>query len=307
MTTEASAAPAAGAEPTAPASTEQTTSSAPVEPTTAPTAPSPVIGESFNWVPEQFRADETFKDFKSVEDVLTEFKVLKQVQKGHDENGFITLPKPDAPPEEFDAIFRKLGKPENPAEYGFKRPEDLPQGMDFSDERAAKFAQFAHENNLTKAQAEAAFGFYHNLAKEGYAEQVATIEQQLTTNLKNIEERWGAKQGTEAFQRKNEDAQRAFNLVADQKIVEEFKNDPFIQSNPLVLDVLSRLGAKLSSDSVAGLTKATPVGNFQGTFDKVAAKQKFIDDGKLKQLTSETNFEKRKALQSEWNSFFAVE
>lgn len=303
--TDSSPAPEAAVQ-AAPEAAPETTSPAPEAATTSAPATLPNLGEGFDWRPEAFRQDELFSGYENLDAALNDLKSLKTVQAAHEKNGFVTLPTETSSPEEVAKFYQKLGMPESAAEYGFKRPEELPQGMDFSDEEAARFAQFAHEQKFTKSQAEAAFKFYHDKAIASFNDVNKTIEESLSANLTELETRWGAQQGTPQFEKNKENAQRAFNYVADQQLADKVKEDPFLSSNPVFMDVLARLGAKLSSDSVTGLGKNIPVGTFTNQFDPQAAKAEFISSGKFEKMKNSKNPMEQKALQAEWDSFFRI-
>lgn len=64
----------------------------------------------------------------------------------------IKPPGPDAKPEEIKAWRTSLGVPETPDAYGLKKPDKLPEGVDWNEEDAKGFQTLAHEIGLTPAQ-----------------------------------------------------------------------------------------------------------------------------------------------------------
>jgi len=282
------------------------TTPAPTVSTEAPPSAAPPnldVTASFSDIPESYRSDPVFEGFSSSEDIFKEFKNLKMVQDARNNNGMIELIGEDSPPELVDQFYQKLGKPPTAAEYGFARPENLPEGLDFSDERMAKFAELAHSQHLTKAQAGTLMEFYNNMVLEAYSQSQAQEEAQLESNMKALEAKWGGEYGSEKFNAHHKNAQKAFNYVADADMKKAFQEDPKLSSHPLVLELLSRLGSKMGPDAVTiSSDTALPLNGFA---DSKAAVEKALKDfkesGKFQKMVTESNSES-KALQAEYNA-----
>lgn len=101
-------------------------------------------------------------DDKDTREWLTkrEIKDAKSVAKlAHEQakmlGNAIRIPGKDATPEEVQAYREKLGVPKTADEYEFTVPKDLPAELPYDGERANAFKAFAHEQGLSKAQAQA--------------------------------------------------------------------------------------------------------------------------------------------------------
>lgn len=267
----------------------------------APSPAAPNITDKFTGIPQEFAGDPMFEGYTALPDVLNEFKTLKTVQSQHEKNGLVPFIGEDSPPEAVQAFYEKLGKPKAAAEYDLKPPEDLPQGLDFSDEAAAEFAQFAFDNNLTKAQAAAGFELWNQKMVQMSQGMETAKEESLNNNLAVLEEIWGGPAESEKFKANEANAHRAFNFVADSDLSQKFKDDPMIASNPLVLEVLSRLGAKMSPDTVPTVGASLPATKFN---DTQASAERAVADfhsaGKFKQMTEKSGTEEGKKLMMEW-------
>jgi hypothetical protein len=259
------------------------------------------ITEGYTGIPEIFRDNPAFEG-KKVDDVLNEYLQQKEVLDTHEKNGLVRLPSEEAKAEEIEQFFKRLGKPETPAEYGFKAPEEWPEGLDYSDERAAKFAEMAHRHNLTATQAQGLFGDFHDMVRSEFAEGVAAQEDRLVANIETLEKVWGPADG-EKFNQERANALRAFNTVADPDMVAQFKENPEIASNPLVLQTLARLGARMRSDSVPTLVDDIPRSSFSA--DSPAALDQaikaFKDNGNFTKMINEPHTEAGKAARMEWD------
>lgn len=69
-------------------------------------------------------------------------------------DGMIKLPGADDPPEAWDAVWKALGRPDDPKGYGIAAPEKLPDGVAWDDKFAEGFSSFAHSVGMPKGQAE---------------------------------------------------------------------------------------------------------------------------------------------------------
>lgn len=104
-------------------------------------------------LPEDMRADPALASFKDIAGLAKSFKDT-QAFVGADKNTLLKLPKGDAPPEAWNEVWAKLGRPEKPEGYTF-------EGLDgFPEEALGGFRQVAHEAGLPQAQAAKIAGWY---------------------------------------------------------------------------------------------------------------------------------------------------
>lgn len=131
-------------------------------------------------LPDQYK--EMYPQFKKPEDFV----------KGYDElyrkfGSAINLPKEDAPREEWDKVYNKLGRPEAPDQYQFEVEDNTKVDNDF----LGKFKQVAHEAGVSQKQAKQMFDWYTKEATEietKYQQEAETNQQQAIADLKT---RWG--------------------------------------------------------------------------------------------------------------------
>ena len=71
----------------------------------------------------------------------------------------VKVPGPDAKPEDVAAFRKAIGVPDDVAGYGLKKPDQLPEGVEWNEERVGEFASLAHELGLTPAQAQKLVAF----------------------------------------------------------------------------------------------------------------------------------------------------
>jgi len=266
----------------------------------------PTLTDGYTGIPEKFASDPVFQGFDSVDKVFEDFKGMKEYQDSIKTNGYLVKPNEKSTPEEINAFYSSLGKPESPAEYGFEAPSDLPEGLDYSDERAARFAQRSHELNLTKEQAQGVMDIYHEEIKSQYGELAAERESLLDANMKTLETAWGGEYGSDKFNANHQLALRAFNAATQgtPEIAQAVKDNPELASNPIVLQMFSALGAQMNSDSVPALTGTTDLStSFRANSPEAVQAQidKFGKSDKFTIMLNKPNSEEGKQYKREWN------
>lgn len=127
-------------------------------PTTAPTA-TVVADQGSNsgnadWVAglqvEDNRTLVEAKQWKSADDAIRSYRELET-----DVNKALKVPEADAPAEEWNAFYGKLGRPESADKYELKlNTETVPEGFPYDEKSAIEFRTWAHEAGLTPAQAQ---------------------------------------------------------------------------------------------------------------------------------------------------------
>lgn len=154
--------------------------------TAEPAAPATVLApeDARGWLPEEFRADPTFKDIADPAALAKSYKNAASLV-GMDKGDVLRLPK-DASPEAMAEIYGRLGRPEKAEGYEAKGPEGMPA------EVLTAFQQTAHGLGLSKAQAAGLMEFYSR-GVEGTATARAAAERAaLDTGLAKVKSEWGA-------------------------------------------------------------------------------------------------------------------
>lgn len=128
------------------------------------TGNTPATPEPVDWrphVPADLRAD---PELGPIVERLSE-KDVGSLVKSHAHltrkmGNALTLPGKDAKPEEIHGVKQKLyeaglftAPPSKPEEYGIAKPENLPDGLGWSDELASELAQLLHKHGAPKALA----------------------------------------------------------------------------------------------------------------------------------------------------------
>ena len=104
-----------------------------------------------------------------------------------------TVPKEDAPAEEWDKFFNSLGRPEKPEDYEITKPEKLPKGFPYSEELDKQWQTWAHKAGLTTKQFKAIRDEYLAANVDNFNQVLADQGQREEQVVAALEKKWGGK------------------------------------------------------------------------------------------------------------------
>lgn len=99
-------------------------------------------------LPKEMQEDPSLRLFSNEENLAKSYVNLRK-KMGASEDEIIRVPKGE---EEFEEVYKKLGRPEAPDKYEFERPE-MPDGMEYDAEGEEFLRKMAFENGLNSKQA----------------------------------------------------------------------------------------------------------------------------------------------------------
>ncbi len=250
------------------------------EPTPAPEPtpePAPTMfGEdgnfTENWTQcltdEALRDNPTLKNAKSV-DALADMTVRAQKMVGADKIALLTEASSEA---EIEAWHKAGGRPETAADYGFARPEALPEEY-YNTEAATATQDLMHKLGLSKKQADALFEFNNNLVIAELTKRGQDKELEATTLKDKLYSDWG-----NAFEQKKHlgnvamDAAVLGDAEFQERLAGKFGSDPdFIRA-------MSNLGAKFSEASPVNVEMIPTPDDIQTQIDNEVASKAYSPD-----------------------------
>ena len=161
-------------------------------------------------------------------------------------------PAEDAPAEEWNAFYAKLGRPEKPEQYEFGLPEGIPEDLPYDDTFAQKFKAWAHEQGLTPKQARALHDAYvqdfAGQIEASRAEESKAVEGAHQTLVKD----WGNPE-SDAYKRKVEMMSRAARQLGGNDLYSELAEMGAITKagevkRPQLAKALASVGEKLFAE-----------------------------------------------------------
>lgn len=161
------------------------------DPGTAPGNQPP--GQS-DWRPEEFRSEKSLESFKAT-DGETLVPVPKGLVKSFVEaqkmiGGSVRIPKDDAPPEEWEKFYSKVGRPESPDKYEIAKP-NLPEGMAWDEDLVKSMSATAHKLGLTKKQLNGLLESYNGHQAEKFNKFSLDVDKERNETLAALEKDWG--------------------------------------------------------------------------------------------------------------------
>ena len=191
-------------------------------------------------IPEDLRGESSLADIKDVAGLAKGY-VHAQKMIGADK---IVVPASDAPQEEKDAFFNKLGRPEKVD--GYELPtENMPE-VPIDEGLVGKFFDEAHRIGLSKQQAAALIRFQ----TESMQDQMGEYEQENTQALENAEAAMRKEFGN-AYEEKLGMAQQAVKQFGGEELV-NYLNDTGLGNSPELIRTFANIAKVVSNDEVLG-------------------------------------------------------
>lgn len=231
----------------------------------APAAPG---GETREWLPEEYRADPTFADFKDIGGLTKSYKHAASMI-GVDRADLMRLPKDEAAPEWKD-VWDRLGRPGKPEEYGLKGPDGLPP------EVLTAFSVALHEAGLNKRQAERIMGFYSDNVLAGETRRTEASAAERVETEAHLRKTWG-----KAYDEQLNAAQRALDEIGGPEMSAMLKAKG-LTNDPTVIQMFAKLGMQRAEPN--GLKGGSGGAGFSGTLTPASAQ------AEIAQLSSDKAF-----------------
>lgn len=201
-----------------------------------------------NWydtLGDDFKANPSIQKFKSPTDLAKSYVNLEKMI-GKDK---VVLPNEKSTPEELNAFYNKLGKPQDIS--GYKTPELQIENKELlmKEQTLEAFKKKAHDLNLTDKQFAELYGFYHELNIESFnGFQQSQIDSRAKSETE-LRREWG-----NAYDSKVDSAQQVVN-----KYFKDAASNPGF--NLLVNDVnfikaMASIAESMREDGITGVTRS---------------------------------------------------
>lgn len=154
----------------------------------APPAPPPAPA-SVSWrdtLPDDLKANTSLSKFETIEGLAKSYTNL-ETMLGKDK---VPVPK-DGDTEGWERYYKAGGRPEKPEEYGFAKPEKLPDGMEYSPELDGRIGKAFHKAGLNKSQAAAVRNELIAIMAEGQEAQSSQSQIAVSDGEAKLKSQWG--------------------------------------------------------------------------------------------------------------------
>lgn len=189
------------------------------------------------------------KGYKSVED-LAKAAVHQESLLGSS----VRRPADDATETEWNAFYSKVGRPEKPDAYEFKRPDGLPSDLPYDEALAGNFKKWAHGAGLNSRQAQTLHDQFALAQAEQAKAHMTELTKAVETTAETLVKDWGP-QDSEGFKKKHEMTNRALKKLG---LVDSFKKSGILMpdgalTDPALAVAFAQIGEKMfAEDSIDG-------------------------------------------------------
>ena len=192
-----------------------------------------------NLLPEEIRNEPCLNNVKHIGAFA---KNYVNAQKAIGANK-IPLPGENASPEEWDAVFNALGRPEAADRYEFKAADDLPDGMQFDEALMKNFREAAYKLGLNQTQYNALVNYQAKLAGAQVQAMEQQAEQEYHSTLQKLTGEFGANLNTVIAQ-----CNKAVETFGLRQVLEE----KGLMNNYDVIKALAGIGERISESRLKG-------------------------------------------------------
>ena len=190
-------------------------------------------------IPEEYREERSLQNFQNMNDFVKSY-LHSQKLVGADK---IPVPNKMATDDDWNEVYKRLGRPSSPDEYQYQ----LPEQNKLDDATLKAFSEQAHKLGLLPKQAQGIIDYYNGLAQQ--SEQSASMQQE-TARLEAetvLRKEYGPAYDNKINAAKN---------LATNTLGAEFLRDTILQDgsrlgdNPQVVKAFATLAEKLSEDNL---------------------------------------------------------
>jgi len=239
-------------------------------------------GEWRQQLPDDLKGHEGLTSFDKLSDFATAYidlgKTKGELEKSKTDleksktdlegklEGVLRLPGEKASDEDRATFFNKIGRPEKPEGYEFKKP-DLPEEIKYDEDQEKEYRELAHGAGLSKAQATVIYDWYHQNVLKSHQKMLEFSATQRTEAETELKKEWGDKHDENV-----EVARRTMKAINDKALtgLGEWLEKSGQGNNPLVIKLFHILGKQVMDDK-------TILGNLGGETEKSAASVLYPD------------------------------
>ena len=193
-------------------------------------------------LPEKIRGEAAFKDIKNLEGLANSY-YNAQKMIGVPKDQLLRLPTSDKP-EDWAAVYNRLGRPEKPDGYSLKVPDGFPPPeKDYKDSAFAK----AHELGLSQKQLQGMQNWLYERAGQALAARQASTDGARAKAIDTLKNEWGA-----AFDNKVEQSRGAMMYYAEKaglgEALRQAMDETGAGDHPVFVKLFNYMGLNLNED-----------------------------------------------------------
>jgi hypothetical protein len=187
---------------------------------------------------EDIRADKSLENIKDIEGLAKSY-VHAQKLVGADK---IPVPNKFATEKDWDAVYQKLGRPEDATGYKY----DLPEDQNLDAEALNSFSDQAHKLGLLPGQANGVVKFYNDAMSKIQQNQDSVAVAARENSTKELKQEWG-----QAYDQKINQASNLAQTVGASALFDtNLADGTKLGDHPVMIKAFADLAAKMGEDSI---------------------------------------------------------
>ena len=189
-------------------------------------------------IPEDYKDEKSLQNFSTMDDFVKSYLSAQKLVGANK----VAIPNKMATDEDWDEVYKKLGRPDKPDDYKYSFKDD-----EINQDQLKSFNETAHRIGLLPKQAERIIKFYNELNEQQQADQSKVFEEKQVEAMSALKKEFGPTYNKRLDQAKKLATETLGNEMLNNTIL---KDGSRLGDNVQVIKAFSMLADKLSEDEI---------------------------------------------------------
>ena len=189
-------------------------------------------------IPEEYKDEKSLQNFSTMDDFVKSYLSAQKLVGANK----VAIPNKMATDEDWDEVYKKLGRPDKPDDYKYSFKDD-----EINQDQLKSFNETAHRIGLLPKQAERIIKFYNELNEQHQADQSKVFEEKQVEAMSNLKKEFGPTYNKRLDQAKKLATETLGTEMLNNTIL---KDGSRLGDNVSVIKAFSMLADKLSEDEI---------------------------------------------------------
>ena len=208
------------------------------EPTTEQKTEEPTVINFKDLIPEDYKDEKSLQNFSTMDDFVKSYLNAQRLVGANK----VAIPNKMATDEDWDEVYKKLGRPEKPDDYKYSFKDD-----EINQDQLKSFNETAHRIGLLPKQAERIIKFYNEMNEQQQVDQTKVFEEKQVEAMSALKKEFGPTYNKRLDQAKKLATETLGNEMLNNTIL---KDGSRLGDNVSVIKAFSMLADKLSEDEI---------------------------------------------------------
>ena len=189
-------------------------------------------------IPEDYKDEKSLQNFASMDDFVKSYLSAQKLVGANK----VAIPNKMATDEDWDEVYKKLGRPDKPDDYKYSFKDD-----EINQDQLKSFNETAHRIGLLPKQAERIIKFYNEMNEQQQVDQTKVFEEKQVEAMSALKKEFGPTYNKRLDQAKKLATETLGNEMLNNTIL---KDGSRLGDNVSVIKAFSMLADKLSEDEI---------------------------------------------------------